>query len=101
LFSVCADALSDAQKDSDALPSPAAVLHGELRYAQGYTPQMLVHESRNLQVTLFGTLKDNMTALNFSLLLSDVMMITDEMDVQLTQTMGSYAAPIMPLVVNG
>ena len=32
-------------KDSDAVPSCAAVAHGELRYSQGYTPAMLVHES--------------------------------------------------------
>jgi len=77
-------------QDSDAICSPAAVLHGELRFAQGYTPEMLVHESRILQVTLFGTLKDNMNALDFSLLLPDVMTIADEVDAQLTQTMGSY-----------
>jgi hypothetical protein len=77
-------------QDSDAICAPAAVLHGELRYAQGYTPEMLVHESRILQVTLFGTLKDNMNALDFSLLLPNVMTIADEVDAQLTQTMGSY-----------
>jgi ActR/RegA family two-component response regulator len=81
---------SDSPQDSDAICSPAAVLHGELRYAQGYTPEMLVHESRILQVTLFGTLKDNMNALDFSLLLGDVMKIADEVDAQLTQTVGSY-----------
>jgi hypothetical protein len=77
-------------QDSDAISSPAAALHGELRYTQGYTPEMLVHESRILQVTLFGTLKDNMNVLDFSLLLTDVMTIADEVDAQLTQTMGSY-----------
>jgi DNA-binding response OmpR family regulator len=77
-------------QDSDAICSPAAVLHGELRFAQGYTPGMLVHESRFLQVTLFGTLKDNINALDFSLLLPDVMTIADEVDAQLTQTMASY-----------
>jgi DNA-binding response OmpR family regulator len=77
-------------QDSDAICSPAAVLHGELRYAQGYTPEMLVHESRILQVILFGTLKNNMDALDFSLLLPDVMTIADEVDAQLTQTIGSY-----------
>jgi hypothetical protein len=49
-----------------------------------------VRESRILQVTLFGTLKDNMNALDFSLLLPDVMTIADEVDAQLTQAMGSY-----------
>ena len=75
---------------SDAIYSSSAVLHGELRYAQGYTPEMLVQESRILQVTLFGTLRNNMNALDFSLLLPDVMTIADEVDAQLTQTMGSF-----------
>ena len=82
--------ITGSPQDSDASFSTAAVLHGELRFAQGYTPEMLVHESRILQVTLFGTLKDNMNALDFSLLLPDVMTIADEVDAQLTQTMGSY-----------
>ena len=82
--------ITGSPQDSDALRSPAADLHGELRFTQGYTPEMLVHESRILQVTLFGTLKDNMNALDFSLLLPDVMTIADEVDAQLTQTMGSY-----------
>jgi DNA-binding response OmpR family regulator len=82
--------ITGSPQDSDATFSTAAVLHGELRYAQGYTPEMLVHESRFLQVTLFETLKDNMNALDFSLLLPDVMTIADEVDAQLTQTMGSY-----------
>ena len=34
----------------------ATVAHGKLRFLQGYTPAMPVHESRILQVTLFGTL---------------------------------------------
>jgi DNA-binding response OmpR family regulator len=82
--------ITGSPQDRDAIYSTAAVLHGELRYAQGYTPEMLVHESRILQVTLFGTLKNNMNALDFSLLLPDVMTIADEVDAQLTQTMGSY-----------
>jgi DNA-binding response OmpR family regulator len=82
--------ITGSPQDSDTICSVAAVLHGELRFAQGYTPEMLVHESRILQVVLFGTLKDNMNALDFSLLLPDVMTIADEVDAQLTQTMGSY-----------
>jgi ActR/RegA family two-component response regulator len=77
-------------KDSDAAFSPAAIAHGELRYEQGYTPAMLVHDSRILQVTLFGTLQHNMSFLDFSLLLPDVMTIADEVDAQLTQSMESY-----------
>jgi hypothetical protein len=83
--------ITGSPQDSDAVCSPAAaILHGKLRFAQGYTPEMLVIESRILQVTLFGTLKDNMNALDFSLLLPDVMTIADEVDALLTQTMGSY-----------
>ena len=81
---------SATAKDSDAAVSPAAITHGELRYRQGYTPAMLVHESRILQVTLFGTLQNNMGFLDFSLLLPDVMTIADEVDAQLTQSMDSY-----------
>jgi hypothetical protein len=51
---------------------------------------MLVHESRILQVTLFGTLQNHLSLLDFSLLLPDVMTIADEVDAQLTQTMDSY-----------
>ena len=64
--------------------------HIPLRYLQGYTPAMLVHESRILQVTLFGALQSNLSFLDFSLLLPDVMTIADEVDAQLTQTMDSY-----------
>ena len=77
-------------KDSDAIFSAAAVAHGKLRYLQGYTPAMLVHESRILQVTIFGTLQSNLNSLDFSLLLPDVMTIADEVDAQLTQSMDSY-----------
>jgi DNA-binding response OmpR family regulator len=77
-------------KDGDAIFSAAAVAHGKLRYLQGYTPAMLVHESRILQVTIFGTLQSNLDFLDFSLLLPDVMTIADEVDAQLTQSMDSY-----------
>lgn len=81
---------SATEKDSDAVFSEAAIEHGKLRYLQGYTPAMLVHESRILQVTLFGTLQHNLDFLDFSLLLPDVMTVADEVDAQLTQTMDSY-----------
>jgi CheY-like chemotaxis protein len=81
---------SATTKDSDAAFSAAAIAHGKLRFQQGYTPAMLVHESRILQVTLFGTLQSNLSFLDFSLLLPDVMAIADEVDAQLTQSMDSY-----------
>ncbi|MGA3106594.1 MAG: response regulator [Terriglobales bacterium] len=76
--------------ENDSPPSVAAVAHGKMRKLQGYTPGMLVHDSRILQVTLFGTLQQNLSALDFSLLLPDIMTIADEVDSQLTQAMDSY-----------
>ncbi|MGA1985893.1 MAG: response regulator [Candidatus Sulfotelmatobacter sp.] len=81
---------SATAKDSDAVFSAAALEHGKLRHQQGYTPAMLVHESRILQVTLFGTLQSNLRVLDFSRVLPDVMTIADEVDAQLTQSMDSY-----------
>src|SRR5579864_9110677 len=81
---------SAAAKDNDAIFSNAAVAHGTLRQKQGYTPAMQVHESRILQVTIFGTLQSNLNSLDFSVLLPDVMTIADEVDAQLTQSMESY-----------
>jgi hypothetical protein len=77
--------------DSDASASPTAVEHGNLRRAQGYSSGMLIHESRILQVTIFGTLHQNLGLLDFNLVLPDVMIIADEVDSQLTQTMESFS----------
>jgi len=77
-------------KDSDATLSSSAVAHGKLRRRQGYTSSMLIHDSRLLQVTIFGTLQKNLNVLDFNLLLPDVMVIADEVDGQLTQTMEGF-----------
>jgi YesN/AraC family two-component response regulator len=77
-------------QEGDSIASPAAVAHGKLRRSQGYTSAMLVQDSRILQVTLFGMLQKNLGALDFSLLLPDVMTIADEVDSQLTQAMEGY-----------
>jgi hypothetical protein len=82
-------------KDSDAIASLAAVAHGKLRRKQGYAAAMLIRESRILQVTIFGTLHKNLSVLDFSLLLPDVMIIADEVDAQLTQTMGAFKKPYL------
>jgi hypothetical protein len=88
---------SDAMKDSDAIIfSAAAVAHGKLRYLQGYTPAMLVDESRILEVTVFGMLHSNLNSLDFSLLLPDVTAIADEVDGQLTQSIDGYMELVKP-----
>ena len=73
-----------------ALPSPAAVAHGQLRYRQGYTAPMLVQESRILQVCIFETIQRNLAKVDFSLVLPDIMLLADEVDSQLTQSIDSF-----------
>jgi DNA-binding response OmpR family regulator len=71
-----------------AIPvSIAAREHGVLRRTQGYTAPMVVEESRMLQVSIFGTLQNNIGSVDFSTLLIDVMTIADEVDSQLKQAM--------------
>jgi len=72
--------------------SEAAVNHGKVRQAQGYTIPMIVEESRVLQVSIFHTLQRNLSVVDFSLLLTDVMTIADEVDSQLKQTLTSFMA---------
>ena len=72
--------------------SQAAREHGLLRRQQGYSAAMMVRESRWLQVSIFQTLQENLNAIDFSVLLSQVMVIADEVDSQLTQSMESYNA---------
>ena len=73
-----------------ALISDAAHDHGLSRREQGYTPAMMVEESRMLQVSIFQTLQLNLGKLDGSVLLVDVMAIADEVDSQLAQAMTSY-----------
>jgi DNA-binding response OmpR family regulator len=67
--------------------SPSSVQHGADRYRQGYSTAMVVEESRYLQVSIFETLQINLLSLDFSVVLSDVMVIADEIDHQLSQMM--------------
>jgi CheY-like chemotaxis protein len=70
--------------------SPAAAAHGLNRRFAGYTAAMLVVESRILQVSIFHTLQNNLASIDFSLLLTGVMSIADEVDSQLSQAMKSF-----------
>ena len=77
---------------SKELVSAAAAQHGVTRRIQGYTASMLVEESRMLQVSVFHTLQKNLARIDFSILLTEVMAIADEIDSQLSQAMASYVA---------
>ena len=70
--------------------SEGAVEHGNVRRSQGYSIPMIVEESRMLQVSIFHTLQNNLSVVDFSLLLIDVMAIADEVDSQLKQTIQSF-----------
>ena len=78
------------QDEGKAEVSLAALGHGKIRRDQGYTASMLVEESRILQVCIFQTLRNNLSAVDLALVLNDVMTIADEVDSQLTQTMDSF-----------
>jgi hypothetical protein len=73
--------------------SLAAHEHGNLRRQQGYTAAMIVEESRILQVSIFKTLQNNLSSVDFSQVLLDVMTIADEVDSQLKQAMLSFVGP--------
>jgi YesN/AraC family two-component response regulator len=74
------------------LVSAAAVEHGLNRRRHGYSPAMMVEESRMLQVSVFHTLQQNLASIDFSVLLTEVMTIADEIDSQLSQAMASYVS---------
>ena len=77
---------------SKELISTAAAEHGANRCKQGYSSAMMVEESRMLQVSVFHTLQKNLAGIDFSILLTEVMTIADEIDSQLSQAMTSYVA---------
>jgi len=72
------------------MTSKAAAEHGLHRRRHGYSAAMMVEESRMLQVCVFNTLQCNLASIDFSVLLTDVMIIADEIDSQLSQAMESY-----------
>jgi len=73
-----------------ATPSAAAVAHGQLRYGQGYSAPLIVQESRILQVCIFEDIQRNLSSVDFTFVLPDVMLIADEVDSQLSQTIASF-----------
>jgi CheY-like chemotaxis protein len=74
--------------------SEAALLHGKVRRSQGYSIPMIIEESRILQFSIFNTLQTNLSVVDFSLLLIDVMTIADEVDSQLKQTIVSFSESV-------
>jgi DNA-binding response OmpR family regulator len=81
---------SFAPLGSTELISHSAAQHGITRRRQGYTADMMVEESRILQVSIFQSLQNNLATIDFSVILIGVMTIADEVDSQLSQAMKSY-----------
>ena len=71
-------------------PCAAAVMHGQVRYRQGYTAPFIVQESRILQVCIFETIQRNLGTVDFTAVLPDIMIIADEVDSQLKQAIDSF-----------
>jgi hypothetical protein len=53
-------------EETKALISEAAADHGKVRHRQGYPVEMVIEESRLLQVSIFTTLHKNVKNLEFS-----------------------------------
>ncbi|MGA2876548.1 MAG: hypothetical protein ABSE82_13545 [Nitrososphaerales archaeon] len=65
--------------------STAAAAHGKARRLLGYTPAMLVEESRLFQVVTFHTLHLHRSEIDHHQVLADIAVIADEVDLQLMQ----------------
>jgi hypothetical protein len=76
-------------KDAQSPISAAATAHGQIRNAQGYSPAMLVEESRVFEVATFETLHLHRSELDEKHVLLDVIVIADEVDAQLMETVRS------------
>jgi DNA-binding response OmpR family regulator len=76
--------------ETTAQPSAAAIAHGRDRYGQGYTVPQVVEEARILQVSIFETIQRNLASVDFSLVMPDIMLIADEVDSQLKQSIDGF-----------
>jgi hypothetical protein len=81
---------ASASSRTNACISLAAHSHGFKRHAQGYTPIMMIEESRILQMAIFETLQLNLLHMDTIMVLGDVMTIADEVQSQLAQAMTGY-----------
>jgi hypothetical protein len=83
-------------KDDHSPISVTAAAHGQRRQKQGYSPAMLVEESRIFQVVTFAMLHLHQSELDQRRLLLDVVVIADETDAQLMGAVRSLTARMPP-----
>jgi hypothetical protein len=86
-------------KDTKPPISIAAAKHGGARREQGYSATMLIEESRVFQVATFSTLHLHQSELDQNQLLLDVMVIADEVDAQLKETVRSLMGKKLAMAV--
>ena len=80
-------------KDIRPLVSIAATAYGQWRRLQGYSPAMLVEESRLFEVVTFETLHLHRAELDKDQVLSAAVVIADEADFQLGQAVRCWKRP--------
>jgi hypothetical protein len=73
--------------------SSAVTAHRQARRLQGYSPAMLVEESRLFQVVTLYTLQLHQSELEQGQLLANVVVIADEVDLQLMQAVRCWEMP--------
>jgi hypothetical protein len=86
--------MTKVKKDASPHISTSASAHGNMRFMQGYSPAMLVEESRIFQVSTFNTLNLHQSELDLTQVLLDVIVIADEADRQLTESMRSFTSEL-------
>jgi hypothetical protein len=79
-------------KGAERPASVAAAVHGQMRHSQGYSVAMLIEESRVFQVATFGALHLHQSQLDQKKVLADVIVIADEVDSQLRESVRSLTA---------
>jgi hypothetical protein len=77
-------------KDAPLSISGDAMAHGQRRRDQGYSPALLVEESRLFEVVTFHTLHLHLSELDQNQLLLDIMVIADEADLQLMHAVNAF-----------
>jgi DNA-binding response OmpR family regulator len=75
---------------SMTLFSMAALQHGARRRRQGFGSPVLVEEARALQVALFQAVQDNLDLIGVGQLPGTLMVIADEVNAQLLQSLSGY-----------
>ena len=81
-------------KDAHLPLSGDAIAHGQRRRDQGYSPALLVEESRLFEVVTFRTLHLHQSELDQDQLLLDIMVIADEVDLQLMHAVNAFGTKI-------